>query len=270
MFNYGDLILHFKVSADAEDMPLFSTSLCICPIYPFLHVVHMSSFYLQTNLETGEHFFPDINGIRVRVSAMAMLCFSLFFIKMDTHKRRADMGTNGNYVPLSTMISVESKEHRVTLHTDTPLGASSLKPVRRTVLSQHRFLSPFPCSTCFFHCTRQGELELMISRTHSQDDNLGMGEAIAKELSHSGQVHMFCFVIILFLTILQLVLQVSKSGQRTAAFDPLESELRTNDALQAPLTAWMTFQVLYLQQDDVICISLSPNRNCHPPYSQTR
>eukprot|EP00730_Choanoeca_flexa_P003248 TRINITY_DN11341_c0_g1_i2.p1 TRINITY_DN11341_c0_g1~~TRINITY_DN11341_c0_g1_i2.p1 ORF type:complete len:1226 (+),score=295.66 TRINITY_DN11341_c0_g1_i2:167-3844(+) len=75
-------------------------------------------------------------------------------------RRRLDMGIGGNYMPLSSHVFVQSQAARLTWLTDTPLGASSLET---------------------------GSMEMMLDRSHSRDDNLGMGEGITDSIRYRQQ-----------------------------------------------------------------------------------
>lgn len=92
---------------------------------------------IEADIDSGDTAFFDLNGYQ-----------------MTEKQRRADIPTNGQYMPVTLMAFMQSLQQRLTLHTNAAVGVASLRP---------------------------GHFEVMVGRTHNRDDNLGLGEGIAKD-----------------------------------------------------------------------------------------
>lgn len=66
--------------------------------------------------------------------------------------RKPDLGIQGNFYPMSTMIQLQDSAVRLTLHCDTPAAVSSLQ---------------------------SGEVEVILDRVTMKDDNLGLAQVRA-------------------------------------------------------------------------------------------
>ncbi|EGD82499.1 hypothetical protein PTSG_03147 [Salpingoeca rosetta] len=92
--------------------------------------------------------------VKTDIAAGTDAFFDLNGFQVTRKVRREDVGINGQYMPATLLAFVQDSTRRLTLHTNTALGMASLA---------------------------EGQLEAMVGRTHSRDDNLGLGEGIAAD-----------------------------------------------------------------------------------------
>lgn len=91
---------------------------------------------IKTSINSGERFATDLNGFQVM-----------------GRTRKLDLGIQGNFYPMSTMMQLQDETQRLTLHSDTPAAVSSLQ---------------------------SGEMEVIMDRVTMKDDNLGLQQVCAR------------------------------------------------------------------------------------------
>ena len=123
----------------------FTTNVFVGPDGTGLQIVNNVDIRQMNNVELGMRFSTNINSGNEFFT-------DLNGFQMMKRKRRLDkLPIGGNYYPIPSMAYIQDEKSRLTLVTKQPLGGSSLKP---------------------------GQLEIMMDRRLSQDDNRGLFQGV--------------------------------------------------------------------------------------------